>query len=106
MTTTKEPNQASPEAESSGVSSGRVGSSPLLGAVPPLDIYGLSFRLLAIADDDQEDDWLRDVCRQSGEMLANLTNVVTTEHETKADFIARVRAIIAMPNPQAEPRGE
>jgi len=85
------------------VTSKGIGSSALLGAVPPLDIYGLSFRLLAIADDDTEDDWMRDVCRQSGEMLANLSNVVTTKHETKADFIARVRAIIAMPNDKADP---
>lgn len=70
--------------------------TPLLGVQH--DIYGLSFRLLAIADDDREDDWLRDVCRQSGEMMANLANVVTTDHESKADFVARVRAIIAMQN--------
>lgn len=34
MNTTKEPNQASPEAESSGVTGGRVGSSALLGSLP------------------------------------------------------------------------
>ena len=83
----------------------RLGQTAMLGSFVPLDIHGLSFRLLAIADDDREDDWLRDVCRQSGEMLANLSNVATTDHETKADFIARFRAIIATPNASGEPHG-
>ena len=77
------------------------GSLPLASGSAPfstLDIYGLSFRLLVIAEDDREDDWLRNVCRQSGEMLANLSTAVTTDHETKADFIARVRGIICMQN--------
>lgn len=62
------------------------------------DSLDAAVRLLALAEDDRQDDWTREVCRQSGEMLNELTRLVTTDHESKAAFIARVRATLKLPN--------
>jgi hypothetical protein len=77
---------------------------------PPKKSFVLSFdsldaavRLLTLAEDDRQDDWTREVCRQSGEMLNELTRLVTTDHETKAAFIARVRATLKLPNDKDQP---
>ncbi len=72
MNTTKEPTQASPEAESSGVTSGRVGSSPLLGSVGIDDLCGVPSGTFAAHARGEETCYatIRDNAKYGNELIA------------------------------------